>query len=85
MNWDTYCFDDEYRREQDEIMVEGMREVYIQVVEQAEEEEEKNDEGSGHVGAELTHPAYFFLIYVISDERYRARKSWCLRCQVHCG
>ena len=49
-------------------MVEGMREVYIQAVEEAEEEKEKSDEGCGHVGAELAHPAYLFVIYVISDE-----------------
>ena len=49
-------------------MVEGMREVYIQVVEQAEEEEEESNEGCGHICTELAHPSYLFIIYVISDE-----------------
>jgi len=57
VNGESYYVDDKDRRKQDEIMVEGMREVYIQVIEEGEEEEEERDEGCGHVCAELAHPA----------------------------
>jgi len=50
-------------------MVEEMREVYIELIEQAEEDKKESNERSGHVSAERTHPPYLFTRYVLRDER----------------
>jgi hypothetical protein len=46
-----------------------MREVYIQIVKEAEEGQEEHDESSGHVSAERAHTPYLLVIYVMCDER----------------
>jgi hypothetical protein len=51
-------------------VVEEMREVYVQIVEEEEEKKEKCKERSGHIGAEFAYPPYFFFIYDMRNERH---------------